>query len=138
VGAGWLQTALVSADEELPNLVGAFRRQGGAPPDTESLFATFTEEPMLAPVSEQALAAYNESGPPVPITAIPVADAPALDFPYAVLARQPLDIQTAASRFRATLTGAGEVFARHGFQPPGELTPVTAPEELQQALRIWT
>jgi hypothetical protein len=138
VGAGWLQSAVVTSDAELPNVVGVFRRQGAAPPDTASLLASFSEEPLVAPVSEQAVTAYNESGPPVPITAIPVAEAPSLDFPYAVLARQPLDLQTAATMFRNALTGAADVFGAHGFQPVGEATPVSAPEQLEPALRIWT
>jgi hypothetical protein len=138
VGAGWLQAALVTADEELPNLVGAFRRQGTAPPDTPSLLAGFTEEPLVAPVSEQAIAAHNEARPPVPVTAIPVEGAPSLDFPYTLLARQPLDVQTAAIRFREALTGAAEVFGEHGFQSADAAGPVGTPEELEPALRIWT
>jgi hypothetical protein len=138
VGAGWLQAAVVTADEELPNVVGVFRRQGAAPLDTAGLFATFGEDPLVAPVSEQSVTAYNESGPAVPVTAIPVADAPSLDFPYTVLARQPLDLQAAATMFRNAVTGAAGVFGSHGFRPVGEATPVGAPEQLESALRIWT
>lgn len=155
VGAGWLQAALagdgstppgddqdaepaVTADEGLPNLVGAFRRQGAVPPDTASLLPTLTEQPLVAPASEQAVTAYNQSVPPVPIAAIPVTGAPSLDFPYAVLGRQPLDLQTAASMFRTALAGAAGVFGSHGFQPAAEATPVGTPEQLEPVLRIWT
>ena len=39
------------------DLVGVFRRQGTPPPDTAGLFPTFTEDPLVAPVSEQAVTA---------------------------------------------------------------------------------
>jgi hypothetical protein len=139
VGAAWLQAAVVTSDEELPNVVGVFRRQGAAPLDTASLFASFGEDPLLAPASEQAVTAHNESGPPVPITAIPVAEAPSLDFPYTVLARQPLDLQTAATMFRNAATRAAETFTAHGFRPvDGATATLGAPEQLEPALRIWT
>ena len=143
VGAGWLQQAVVASDEDLPTVVGAFRSLGRAPLDTPGLLASLAEAgdgPALAPVSEQAVTTYNQSAA-TPITVIPVADAPVLDFPYALLARQPRDVQTAANRFRDALAAAGPVFAAHGFQPVGGEglgPPVTSLEQLAPALRIWT
>jgi Ca-activated chloride channel homolog len=138
VGAGWLEAALVTADQELPNLVGAFRRQGTAPPDTASLLAGLGEEPLFGPASEQAVAAHNRAGS-APLTAIPVEGAPSLDFPYALLARQPLDVQTAAATFQDALTSSPQVFGQHGFQAPDAAAPLgAAVEQLGAALRIWT
>ncbi|MGH3681244.1 MAG: hypothetical protein ACRDT2_13495, partial [Natronosporangium sp.] len=165
VGAGWLQQALVPEEAELPNLVAAFRRLGDAPPDTASVLAGFGDEPVLAPVSEQAVTAHNQAGhtqagPATEVTVVPVADAPSLDFPYAVLSGAPRDLQAAAGQFRTALAGAGEVFARHGFRPADAGTPVGAaaaasagagggpeagappppgsPEQVALTLRIWT
>ena len=150
VGAGWLEQAVVTAEPELPNLVAAFRQLSGAPPDTATVLAGLGEQPALVPASEQAVTAHNRTGPAVPVTAVPVADAPSLDFPYAVLSRQPRDVQTAAGQFRAALAGAAEAFARHGFRPPAAASPVGAgagaepagqvgpPDRVTRTLRIWS
>jgi hypothetical protein len=151
VGAGWLEQAVVATDPELPNLVATFRQLDDAPPDTAAALARVGEAPVLVPASEQAVTTHNRAGPTPPVTPVPVAGAPSLDFPYAVLARQPRDIQTAASQFRAALAGATGVFARHGFRPAdavdpvgsgaeqaGQVGQVGAPERLTRTLRIWT
>lgn len=137
VGAGWLQQALVTAEPELPQLVQAFRRLGGAAPDPAAVLAGFGAEPLLAPVSEQAVTAYNRTGPATPVTAVPVAEAPALDFPYAVLARQPRDVRTAASQLGAVLAASAGVFEQHGFRPADPEIPVDPPELVIDTLRIW-
>jgi hypothetical protein len=148
VGAGWLQQATVTAEAELPNLVATFRRLADAPPDPAGVLAQFGADPLLAPVSEQAVTVHNQTDPANPITAVPVAEAPSLDFPYAVLARQPRDLRTAATRLGSVLTGSAEVFVRHGFQPAGAgsavgsgaegSAPLPAPEQATGTLRIWT
>jgi hypothetical protein len=148
VGAGWLEQAVVTAEPELPNLVGAFRQLDDAPPDTATVLTGIGEEPLLVPASEQAVTTHNQAGPATPVTAVPVTDAPALDFPYGVLSRQPRDLQTAAGQFRAALAASAEVFGRHGFRPPDaadplgagaeQATPVGTPEQLTRTLRIWT
>jgi hypothetical protein len=107
-------------------------------------------------MSEQAVFDYNSADPPIPVTAVHVVDAPALDFPYAVLERQPRDIRTAASMFRAALEGSLEDFTQHGFRAPDgtagngfpighgitndpvPMLTVGPPELFDQARRIWT
>lgn len=150
VGAGWLQQALVTADGELPNLVGSFRGLGDAPPDSATLLTEFDsrqrsagggdgEALLMAPVSEQAVTAHNRAAGATTITTTPVADPPGLDFPYAVLGRQPAAVQTAAGMFRDVLTNSGAVFEQHGFRPvDGPPATVGPPEQVAQTLRIWT
>jgi hypothetical protein len=147
VGAGWLEQALVTAEAELPNLVAAFRQLDDAPPDTATVLAGLSDQPRLVPASEQAVTSHQRAGPATPVTAVPVVDAPSLDFPYAVLSRQPRDVQAAAGQLRVVLTGSAEVFERYGFRPPAPATPlgtgaeqgvVGPPEQLTQTLRIWT
>lgn len=154
VGAGWLQAAVVTAEQELPNAVAVYRGLGRAPADTATVLAGLDAGATVVPVSEQAVIAYNRNAPD-PVTAVPVAGAPALDFPYAVITRAPRDMQAAAGRFRAALVSSPEVFARHGFRAPDgsagtgfpggggfgsapvPVTPVGPPELVEASLRIW-
>lgn len=156
VGAAWLQSAVVTSDEELPRIVQLFRGQGEAPPDTAALLPAFDAGLAAAPMSEQAVIAHNSTTPPTRVTAVRVADAPALDFPYAVLDRQPRDVKAAAAEFGAALRDASEVFTEHGFREPDGTAgngfpighgvtaeqvpslPVGPPELFHQARRIWT
>jgi hypothetical protein len=156
VGAAWIQSAVVTTDDDLPLIVAIFRAQRGAPQDTAALLPAFDAGLAAAPMSEQAVIDYNSDGPPIAVTAVRVVDAPALDFPYAVLERQPRDVRTAASMFRTALERSPAVFAQHGFRAPdgtaGQGFPighgvtsdpvatltVGPPELFDQARRIWT
>jgi hypothetical protein len=156
VAAAWIQSAVVTSDGDLPFIVALFRAQRGAPQDTAALLPAFDAGVAAAPMSEQAIIHYNSTTPPTAVTAVRVVDAPALDFPYAVLERQPRDLRTAAGMFRDALVGAADVLAQHGFRAPdgtagagfptgngvtGEPAPALAvgpPERFDQARRIWT
>ena len=156
VGAFWLQQAVVTEDRDLPNIVAVFRSQGEAPPDTTALLPAFSDGLAAAPMSEQAVVAYNAANPDDTISAVRVADAPALDFPYVTLDRLPQDVRTAADMFLDALGGAAETFTEHGFRAPdgtaGPAFPVgdgvTAepapaavvgpPDRFDQTRRIWT
>lgn len=156
VGASWMQSAVVTSDEELPRIVQLFRGQGEAPPDTAALLPAFDEGLAAAPMSEQAVTAHNADRPATQLTAVPVADAPALDFPFAIIDDQPRDAKSAAAAFQTALQDAPEVFAEHGFRRPdgtagagfpvghgvtadqAPALPVHPPEQFSQARRIWT
>jgi hypothetical protein len=156
VGAAWMQSAVVASDDDLQRIVGLFRGLGDAPSDTAALLPAFDQGLAVAPISEQAIIAYNTAGAAQPIRAVRVEDAPTLDFPYAVLARLPGDVRAAATMFRNVVLGASEVYTRHGFRTPdgtagdgfpighgvtAEPTPalpVGPPERFHQARRIWT
>jgi Ca-activated chloride channel family protein len=61
----------------------------------------------MAPLSEQALLTYNAGSPAVPLAAAYPDPAPiALDYPYAVMPRLPVDKTTAAEAFRQSLGGS--------------------------------
>jgi hypothetical protein len=156
VGVAWLQTAMAPDAADLPAAVGLFRGLGDVPPDSRTLLGALGEGGVAAaPVSEQAVIAHNASQPPVAVTAVPVTEAPALDFPYAILASKPRNLQTAAGMFRAELVGADQVFAAHGFRAtdgasrpgfrvgngvtnaPVPVLPVGPAEQVSQVLRIW-
>lgn len=156
VGATWMQSAVVAGDDDLPVLVALFRGQAAAPQDTAALLPAFDAGLAAAPMSEQAVIDHNASTPPTPVTAVRVLDAPALDFPYTVLARQPRDARAAAALFRTALQAAPEVFTKYGFRTPdgaagdgfpigGGVTTAPAavaavgpPERFDQTRRIWT
>jgi hypothetical protein len=156
VGAAWMESAVVTVDDELPRIVGLFRALADAPPDTTALLSAFGGRIAAAPMSEQAVIAHNAATSGTTIRSVRVEDAPTLDFPYAVLARQPSDIRTAASMFRNALLAAPEMFTRHGFRAPDGTAragfpighgvsadpvpslPVGPPERFHQARRIWT
>jgi hypothetical protein len=156
VGAAWMQSAVVTTDDELFQIVGLFRGLGDAPSDTAALLPKFQQGVEAAPVSEQAVISHNASGTADPIRAVRVQDAPTLDFPFAVLAGQPGDVRTAASMFRNAVFNQPEVFTRYGFRAPDGTAgsgfpighgvtaeavpslPVGPPERFHQARRIWT
>ncbi|HEY8453620.1 MAG TPA: hypothetical protein VIL54_15750 [Natronosporangium sp.] len=156
VGAFWVQSAVVASDRDLPSLVAIFRAQGDAPPDTAALLPFFQEGVAAAPVSEQAVVAHNAGAVDVELTAVPVVDAPVLDFPYAIVDRLPQSVHDAAGLFLAALTRAPDVFTKHGFRAPDGTagpgfptghgvtadpvapTPVQPPEQFDLARRIWT
>lgn len=155
VGAYWLRTAATTAGNELPQVVGVYRTLGDTETDSARLLDSVGAEATAAPVSEQALITHNEAASTT-ITAVPVVDAAVLDFPYALLSRQPRAVQTAATLFRTAAAEATEVLTRHGFRNPDGIAgtgfpigrgvtatpvpvlPVGPPEQVAEVLRIWT
>jgi hypothetical protein len=68
--------------------------------------ASLTSSLGAAPLSEQAVIAYNNGQPPVPLAAVFVEPAPLpLDYPFAVLPGVSPDQVTAAGALKLTLTG---------------------------------
>jgi hypothetical protein len=114
---------------------------------------------MAAPLSEQAVIAYNAGQPPVPLAALYVDPAPApLDYPFTVLADASRDQAAAAQAMRGALSGgtyrdrlakqglrAGDGGAGRGFAAPkGAVTgPAAAtaspdPQTIDKLLSAWT
>lgn len=155
IGATWLQAALAPDEADLPTAVAVFRGLGDVPGDARTALRTLGDTTAVAPVSEQAVITHNGSPPPVRATAVPVVDAPTLDFPYAMLGDSPQNVQSAATMFRAALSAAPDAFTRHGFRgvdgtsaagfPIGNgvtagqvpVLPVGPADQVSQVLRIW-
>ncbi|HCU49875.1 MAG TPA: hypothetical protein DGG94_08760, partial [Micromonosporaceae bacterium] len=92
VGAMVLSDAVVASEKDLPKLVMIYRSLATQINDTTALWQAIgdgTKAINGAPVSEQAVLAYNAGGKVPPMAAVPLADVPTLDFPYAARARQP-------------------------------------------------
>ncbi|HEX2356502.1 MAG TPA: VWA domain-containing protein [Micromonosporaceae bacterium] len=119
-GALLLKQALVKSQRDLKFLVGAFRQVFGPAPDNASLVKAFGQGIDAAPLSEQAVIEHNAGSPAEPVAAVPVEDAPTLDFPYAIMNKKPRDVTQAASRFRSALAGGAftDILARHGLRAP--------------------
>ncbi|MBV1852117.1 substrate-binding domain-containing protein [Catellatospora tritici] len=120
VGAMMLAQAVVASEADLPELVQSFRGIGGPVADTVELWKQFGKGVTGAPVSEQAVVTFNATGPAAPMAAINLAGAPTLDFPFAVRARQPRPVVTAATMFREALTSGdyAGIFAKRGLRKP--------------------
>ena len=69
-------------------------------------------------MSEQAVIAYNATGPAAPLTALPVDPAVTLDYPYAMISGKPRANLEAAGLFRTALAADGnrDLFAKLGFR----------------------
>jgi Ca-activated chloride channel family protein len=81
--------------------------------------ATIAAALSAAPLSEQAVIAYNASQPPVRLAALYIEPAPVpLDYPYTVLPGLVGDRLTAANQFRAALSGQtyDNALAAHGLR----------------------
>lgn len=157
IGAMMLSDAVVASEEDLPRLVFAYRSIGAQVNDTESLWKAFAEGITAAPVSEQALLAYNAANSSSPVAAVGVPDVPTLDFPYAVRARQPRETTAAAMAFRKVLTSGNydSVLARHRLRSPDgrassgfptghgvstagvHVQPLIESAKVEAALRVW-
>ncbi len=122
IGAMALSAAVVTSQKDLPKLVKVFRSLGdNVFADTDAAWKAVGAQVVTGiPVSEQAVLAYNATGPAVPVAAVPMADAPTLDFPYTTRARQPVKVQEASDAFRTALTSAKykPVYAQHGLRSP--------------------
>jgi hypothetical protein len=146
---GAVKTLMTGKSEQQSGLIGRFPRD--ADPKTLSTAVT------LAPLSEQALHAYNATGPAVPLIAVYPDPAPiALDFPYAAMPRLAPDREAAADQFRQQLAGASfrNLLAQHQLRandgsvgigltlspsapPGGQVTPVPDPQVISKALQMW-
>lgn len=123
VGAMVLSDAVVASEKDLPKLVMIYRSLATQINDTTALWQAIgdgTKAINGAPVSEQAVLAYNAGGKVPPMAAVPLADVPTLDFPYAARARQPRPMAAAAAAFRTALTSGQykSVLAQHRLRSP--------------------
>jgi hypothetical protein len=117
VGTMVLAAAVVASQKDLPKLVKVYRTLGeNVFLDSEAGWKAMGDQAVNGmPVSEQALLAHNASGKAPTVAAVPLADAPTLDFPYAPRAHQPVKIAAAAAAFKGALTSAQykSIFAQH-------------------------
>jgi Ca-activated chloride channel family protein len=111
----------------------------------------------LAPLSEQALLAYNATSPPVPLAAAYPVPAPiALDYPFTVLPRISPEKAAAAEALRAVLSGADfrDLLAKQQLRAPdgtagagltlgpnappaSPVTPIPEQAVIDKALQLW-
>jgi Bacterial extracellular solute-binding protein/von Willebrand factor type A domain len=123
IGAMLLKDVVVTSEEKLPNLVGAYRQYVNVDksyPDTKAVLAGFAQGLGAATVSEQSVIQYNAANPKVAAAAVPLAVEPTLDFPYTVLSVKSREIKNAAEMFRAALTGDAyaDILAKYGLRTP--------------------
>ncbi|MET7417976.1 substrate-binding domain-containing protein [Dactylosporangium sp. NPDC005555] len=146
---GAIKALTSGKSEQQSGLMARFPRD--ADPRTLSTAVT------LAPLSEQALHAYNGTGPAVPLIAVYPDPAPiALDYPFAAMPRLSPNRAAAAEQFRTVLAGAdfrnllsshqlrandGTVGANMTLGPSassgGKVTPVPDPKVINMALQMW-
>jgi hypothetical protein len=96
----------------------------------------------VAPLSEQAVLAYNAAQPPVRLAPLAVEPAPiALDFPFAVVAGLSAEKNAAAAALSAQLTGDAfkDRLTAVGLQSPdGAAKPVADPASIDKLLSAWS
>jgi Ca-activated chloride channel family protein len=112
---------LAVSDEDLPALVKTFRSMAKTS-STADLLRLVGPKVTAAPVSEQAVLAYNVANPGSGIEAVPVEPAaPALDYPFAIRSSVPRPVAQAAKLFRGVLReqATTQRLAREGFRDPG-------------------
>src|SRR5690606_12136027 len=135
-GAMMLRDAIVTDEKKVPDLIAVYRLVNKTRVDDvaglEQAFAqgvdvaavldqVLGQRVKAAPMAEQAIIAFNATNPPAPLVAIPLGPGgPALDYPVATLSGKPREIDEAASKFRAALTGTQyrEAFSKRGFRGP--------------------
>ena len=121
-----LGEALTATVDDLPALVKMFRGVTKTS-STAELLRSFGPQITAGPASEQAVLAYNATGPAVklaPVQLDPIA--PSLDYPYAVRSGIPREAAQAAGLFRRVLLepAAREALARRAFRDAsGETSP---------------
>lgn len=126
VGAMVISDAVVAAPKDLPRLVLSYRNVAALVNDAPALWESFGRGVTGAPVSEQAVLAYNTSNAASPMAAVPIADAPTLDYPFVLRSGQSRAIGAAANAFRAALTRPQyqNMLARHRLRlPDGSAAP---------------
>src|SRR5439155_8122021 len=156
-GASLMYDTVVTAPAQLPILVGTYRAvtlSSDAPGELKA----FGQGQTVAPLSEQAVLAYDATNPAVPLAAAPLATPAALDYPYAVVAGKPRAITRAAEQFRQVLLDPrqDDLFAKAGFRladgsvpqgfpaghgvttEPVQATPLADAAKIADVLSIWT
>jgi hypothetical protein len=115
VGAALLRDAIATDPKKLVELVKAYRAVEVVP-DTGALLDGFAPN-QLAPLTEQAILTAS---PAVPLGAVPIEPAVALDYPYAKITGKSRGAARAADLFLTALTSGDnqDVFHRHGFRSP--------------------
>jgi hypothetical protein len=118
-GAVLLHDAVVTSPAQLPALVATYRTTAVSP-DQATLVKGFGTTQVIAPMSEQAVIAFDAGAPQVPLEAVGIQPAPALDYPYAGVSGKPRAIAQAADLFRTALSSATyqDIFAKKGFRGP--------------------
>lgn len=126
-GAMVLRDVVVVGKADLPKLVGVYRTVGHGIPDQATLLKAFGDPKAAAPLSEQAVLAYDRGNPDTALTAVPLdPPAPAVDYPYAKVAGKSRAVSRAADLFRQALLAPANrgVFASYGFRlPDGSVAP---------------
>ena len=121
-GATIIREAVVSDESKVPSLIALYRLiYKSRVPDLPSLYKAFGQGVKVAPMSEQSVLAFNATNPPAPLAAVPLpAGSPTLDYPYATINGKSREVDSAASQFRAALTGPEyrSSFVKHGFRAP--------------------
>jgi hypothetical protein len=154
-GAIVLHGAIATNPAQLPALVAAYRSLALSP-DRAAELKAFGPVQNVAPLSEQAVFAYDATDPPAPLVAVPL-DAPfALDYPCAILSGKPRAVTRAAELFRQALLGYPDDFSRAGYRTPdgstgtgfpaghgavaGQVTadPISDPVRVGDVLSVWT
>jgi len=118
-GAVLMHEAIATSAAELPKLVAAYRTVRVLP-DRNALMQAFGQGQTVAPVSEQAVLAYDAGAPQTPLAVVPLEAGQDLDYPYATVAGKPTAVGDAADLFRKALTSRGyqDIFAKAGFRDP--------------------
>jgi hypothetical protein len=157
VGAMVISDAVVASPKDLPRLVLSYRNVAALVNDVPALWESFGRGITGAPVSEQAVLAYNTSNAASPMAAVPLTDVPTLDYPFILRSRQSRAVSAAANAFRAALTSQQyrNVLARYklrlpdGSAAPGfptghgvttalvHVQPLEDMAKVASALRIW-
>jgi len=116
-GAILMHDAIATGTAQLPLLAAAYRSVGLSP-DQASLLRAFGTGQTIAPMSEQAVLAYDAGSPSTPLAAAPLDASQALDYPYAMLAGKPRAVERAAELFRAAVLSRPyqDIFAKAGFR----------------------
>jgi hypothetical protein len=124
VGAALLRDTIVTDSKKLVDMVRAYRAVNVAP-DTGTLLKSFAPN-QVAPMSEQAVLAFDNAdpAPALPLAAVPIEPAIALDYPYAIVNGKPRAVMEAAEQFRNALASDAnlDVFAKRGFRAPDGTT----------------
>jgi hypothetical protein len=157
VGAMAISDAVVASPKDLPRLVLSYRKVAALVKDLPALWESFGRGVTGAPVSEQAVLAYNSGNAASPMAAVPILDAPTLDYPFILRSGQSRAIGAAAAAFLTALTGqqARNTLARHRLRSPdgsaapgfptghgvtsalAHVQPLQDMAKVASALRIW-
>lgn len=155
-GATLLHDAIVTDPKRLVDMVKAYRVINVAP-DPATLLKSFAANE-IAPMTEQAVLAYDGTAPAAPLAAVPIQPSVALDYPFATVGGKSRAVSQAARLFRTALTDGGnrDLFVKRGFRAPDGTTgpgfpaghgvttdqvlaqPVADPTRIADILGYWT